>query len=192
MDTAVLTDPISILWRRIDLPGHEIATLAALGECWELSGTAIFTSPKGPCKLDYAVICDSAWRTKAARISGMVGGDAVSLIVSADAQRRWHLNGTECPAVEGCIDIDLGFSPSTNLLPIRRLALNVDEEAAVKAAWLPFPSLAFEPLPQLYRRDGATTWHYESRGGVFVRKLEVNAAGFVTSYPDVWQAEFAL
>jgi hypothetical protein len=92
--------------------------------------------------------------------------------------------------VAGCIDIDLGFSPSTNLLPIRQLSLAVGEEAEVRAAWLPFPSLMFELFSQVYRREGARTYRYESGGGTFVRMLEVNAAGFVTSYPGLWQAEW--
>ena len=178
----------TILWRRLDLPGHEIAMLDAVDGGWKLSGTAVFLSQQGPSKLDYAVICDANWRTNSARISGVIGGDTVSRIVTVDAQRRWHLDGVESGGVEGCIDIDLGFSPSTNLLPIRRLALDVGEEATVMAAWLPFPSLRFEVLPQLYRREADMTYRYESRGGLFVRTLEVNHAGFVTSYPDFWQA----
>jgi hypothetical protein len=89
------------------------------------------------------------------------------------------------------VDIDLGFSPSTDFLPIRRLALNVGEEAVVRAAWLPFASLVFEVLPRVYRRDGARTYRCESGGGSFVRVLEVNAVGFVISYPGLWQAESA-
>ena len=181
----------TILWRRVDLPGHEIAMLDALDEGWKLSGTAIFLSEQGPSMLDYEVICDSTWQTNSAQISGEIGGNAVNLIVSANAERRWHLNGVECGAVKGCVDIDLGFSPSTNLLPIRRLVLDVGGEATVKAAWLPFPSLRLELLRQLYRRQGDRTYHYESRGGLFVRTLEVNRVGFVTSYPDFWQAESA-
>jgi hypothetical protein len=87
------------------------------------------------------------------------------------------------------VDIDLGFSPSTNLLPIRRLKLAVGEEAEVRAAWLSFPSLRFELLSQMYRREAERTYRYESGGGTFVRTLEVNAAGLVTSYPGLWQAE---
>jgi hypothetical protein len=34
----------TILWRRLNLPGHEIATLEELDECWKLSGTALFLS----------------------------------------------------------------------------------------------------------------------------------------------------
>jgi hypothetical protein len=121
----------------------------------------------------------------------LIGDREIDLSVSVDAEARWRLNGTECPAVAGCVDIDLGFSPSTNLLPIRRLSLTVGEEVAVKAAWLPFPSLVFEVLPQVYRREGERTYRYESGGGTFMRVLEVSAVGFVTDYPGLWQAESA-
>jgi uncharacterized protein len=116
----------------------------------------------------------------------------IDLTISVDAKLRWLLNllnGTERAAVEGSTDLDLGFSPSTNLLPIRRLALAVGEEAKVSAAWLPFPSLEFEILPQVYGRVTEPTYRYESRGGSFVRTLEVDATGFVTSYPGLWRAE---
>ena len=179
----------SMLWRRLDVPGHEIGRLVSRGDRRELSGTAVFADEKGPCHLDYLVICDDAWWTRSARVRGAIGDREIDLDVSVDTERRWCANGEEYPAVEGCLDIDLGFSPSTNLLPIRRLSLAVGEEAPVRAAWLPFPSLTFELLPQTYRREGELTYRYESSGGSFVRILEVNAAGFVTSYPGLWQAE---
>src|SRR5690606_5431759 len=101
----------------------------------------------------------------------------------------WSLNGEPCPSVAGCIDIDLGFTPATNLLPIRRLALAVGQQAEVRAAWLPFPALALEPLPQLYRRQAEHTYHYESNGGSFVRTLEVDDVGLVVRYPGLWEKE---
>lgn len=89
----------------------------------------------------------------------------------------------------GCIDIDLAFSSSTNMLPIRRLDLAIGQEAKVRAAWLRFPSFTLEPLDQLYRRIDAATYRYESAGGVFVTELQVNAAGFAALYPNLWQVE---
>jgi len=108
-----------ILWRRIDFPGHEVATLDLVDGRWQLSGTAVFLSERGPCKLEYAVFCTSAWRTESAQVTGVIGGHRLNLVVAVNSERRWYLNGSECCAVEGCMDIDLGFSPSTNLLPIR-------------------------------------------------------------------------
>lgn len=88
----------------------------------------------------------------------------------------------------GCIDLDLNFSPSTNLLPIRRLGLAVGQEAAARAAWLRFPSFTLEPLDQRYRRIDAATYRYESAGG-FAADLAVDAAGVVTRYPGFCEVE---
>jgi hypothetical protein len=116
----------------------------------------------------------------------------VALDLAADEGRHWQLNDVQCPAVAGCLDIDLSFSPATNLLPIRRLGLSVAGAADVRAAWLGFPTLALEPLDQLYERIGPTTYRYATADGQFRRELEVNAAGFVTQYPGLWRAEATL
>jgi uncharacterized protein len=178
-----------ILWRRLDCPGHEVGRLERRHDGWELSGTAVFTHDDRPCKLDYVVTCAPDWHTQAARITGIIGVREVDLRVAVNRERTWYLNGAECPAVAGCLDIDLGFSPSTNLLPIRRLSLAVGQEAEVKAAWLPFPGLTLDLLPQLYRRQDQHLYRYESGGGVFVRLLEVSAVGLVTHYPGLWVEE---
>src|SRR5262249_31826864 len=124
-----------------------------------------------------------------AKIIGTIGDKEINVEISVNEDQRWYLNGVESSAVTGCIDIDLGFSPSTNLLPIRRLALAVGQQAEVRAAWLPFPSLTFELLPQVYKRESEHKYKYESRGGAFTRFLEVNESGFVTDYPGIWIAE---
>lgn len=128
----------SIIWRRLEMdqPGHEFCCQSLRNSAWHLRGTAVFAHDRQPCRLDYALVCNFKWETESAAISGWVGKNAVSaeISVSADPSRRWHINGQECPAVSGCIDLDLAFSPSTNLLPIRRLGLEVGKEAKVRAA----------------------------------------------------------
>lgn len=181
----------TILWRRLDLPGHEIGRLGRSESGWELSGTAVFVHEGRPCELRYAVSCDGGWRTLAARVHGTAGDTPVDLEIGVGEDRRWYVGGTHRPSVAGCDDVDLGFSPSTNLLPIRRLALDVGEEAEVTAAWLSFPALELEPLRQRYRREGDSTYRYESAGGRFVRTLEVRPSGLVTLYPGLWQEETA-
>jgi hypothetical protein len=181
---------MSVIWRRVDQPGHEAARLSPQESGWRLTGTAVFASDGRPCRLDYAVVCDPDWRTHSGRVTGWLGKDLVEVEVAADAG-RWRLNGVECRDVAGCLDLDLNFSPSTNLLPIRRLGLAVGAEARVRAAWLRFPSFALEPLDQLYRRTGDASYRYESGGGAFVRDLRVDATGFVIDYPGFWQLEGA-
>ncbi len=179
----------SMLWRRVDQPGHDAARLVFEDPSWHLSGAAVFVHDGEPCRLDYLIACNSRWETKFGRVTGWVGDRAVEIGVSADASGRWFINRNECEEVKGCVDLDLNFSPSTNLLPIRRLNLAIGEEAHVRAAWLRFPSLALEPLDQRYRRADATTYVYESAGGEFVAELRVNEAGFVVDYPNLWAYE---
>ena len=179
----------AILWRRLDRPGHEYARLWWDGTRWQLAGIAIFQHEQQPCRLDYSVVCDGQWLTQGGRVTGWVGDKAIDVEVAVDASKIWRINGTECPEVAGSIDLDLNFSPSTNLLPIRRLNLSIGEQAQVNAAWLRFPDFTLEPLQQIYRRVDDVIYRYESAGGKFVADLKVNAVGLVTWYPQVWAAE---
>ena len=66
---------------------------------------------------------------------------------------RWFENGRENLMVQGAIDIDLGWSPSTNTLPIKRLKLGIGQRSGeFVAAWVRFPGLTLQPLPQEYLR----------------------------------------
>ena len=177
-----------ILWRRLDQPGHEAARLLARESGWTLTGTAVFAHETRPCRLDYVIACDVGWRTVSTHVTGWVGKETIDVAITVDTRGGWWMNERECAAVAGCDDVDLNFSPSTNLLPIRRLKLDVGESARVRAAWLRFPSFALEPFEQTYRRLGPAAYRYESAGG-FAADLEVDADGFVTRYGDIWAAE---
>jgi uncharacterized protein len=180
---------ISILWRRLDRPGHEACRVERRADGWGVSGSSVFGGVGGPCRLDYSIVTDAAWRTVSARVEGWSGERSIAIEIAADSRSRWSMNGEPQPAVEGCIDIDLNFSPSTNLLPIRRLALPVGKEATVRAAWLRFPSFTLEPLEQRYLRAAERAYCYESAGGGFVADLEVDDFGLVTRYPGFFEVE---
>jgi hypothetical protein len=178
----------SILWHSFVFPGHEACRLFSRDSHWHLQGTAVFSYEQQPCRLNYQVACDSAWRSLSANVEGWLGNRIVSIQIHVDRAGYWQLNQVGQPDVTGCIDIDLNFSPSTNLIPIRRLNLAVGQAAEVKAAWLRFPSFKLEPLTQQYRRLDQSTYRYESSGGQFVADLKVNRSGFVLDYPALWQA----
>jgi hypothetical protein len=137
------------------------------------------------------VVCDPAWRTVSARITGWLDMTPLDVAVGVDAGRRWTLDGRSCLALQGCDDIDLSFSPATNLLPLRRTRLGVGARVSVRAAWLRFPAVALESLDQTYERVSESRYRYESGGGSFVAMLETNTVGFVTHYPGLWQLEGA-
>lgn len=173
-----------MLWRRLDVPGHEYCQLHAR----ELRGVALFTYQSQPCRLDYEIAYEPDWSTNEASVRGVVGEHDIDVVVRVIGG-QWQLNGEPVPAVDGCIDVDLNFSPSTNLLPIRRLRLAVGDEARVRAAWLRFPTFALEPLEQSYRRLSERRYRYSSAGGRFVAELDVDESGLPLRYGDIWRAE---
>jgi uncharacterized protein len=176
----------TMLWRRLDKPGHEAARLIETSDGWNLSGCAVFRHDGAPVRLDYMIACDSDWRTHYALVVGWIGRREIHREITVDMGHRWTLDGEDVPHVAGCVDVDLNFSPSTNLLPIRRLALAPGESGTVRAAWLRFPEFTLEPLEQLYRRESEDRYHYTS--GEFASTLRVNEAAFVLDYPPAWTA----
>jgi hypothetical protein len=181
----------SVLWRRLDQPGHESALLNEGAAGAVIEGTAVFSESGRPCRLDYRIVCDAVWRTLSARVTGWLDTTTVDIAIGVDAARGWTINGRSCPDLHGCDDIDLSFSPATNLLPIRRTQLAVGAQASVRAAWVRFPAVTLKSLDQTYERVSESRYRYESGGGSFVAMLETNAVGFVTRYPGLWQLEEA-
>ena len=60
----------TILWRRVDNPGHDACRLLALGDAWRLEGTAVFRQEGVPACLTYKVDCDANWRTREGAVHG--------------------------------------------------------------------------------------------------------------------------
>jgi hypothetical protein len=179
----------TILWRRLDLPGFESSQLISNPSSWVLKGGAVFLAENAPCRLTYRIECDEDWRTREVTVEGWLGNEVIDLRLKHDGLGNWLLNEKECPQVEGCLDVDLNFSPSTNLLPIRRLKLEPGREAEARAAWLRFPEFTLERLDQVYLRNGINSYRYGSADGEFQPELEVNSTGFVIRYADAWVAE---
>jgi len=180
----------SIIWRRLDIPGHETARIYGDGDRWYLDGAAIFVFEHKPCRLEYLIECGPDWRTAFVNIDGWVGDDLIEIEISVSDRGGWVLNGEKIAAVRGCSDIDLNFSPVTNLLPIRRLNISAGELKKVRAAWLRFPSFDLEPLDQIYTALDETTVLYESGSGTrFTTELKVDGTGLVVEYPGYWKSE---
>ena len=184
-----MTDRDTILWQRLDVPGHETAVLCPDPDGWQLSGVAVFAATQHPCRLEYEIACDARWFTRRCSVNGYIGATPVNLDVVRSRSGEWTVGGTPSSTLHACDDVDLEFSPATNLLPIRRLGLAVGASATVRAAWIRFPNLTIEVLEQVYTRLSTERYLYESAGGAFRRELMVDTMGFVSEYPGLWRAE---
>ena len=139
-------------------------------------------------RLSYDVTCDLAWRQQG-HVQGWLGADSLEFRMARTPAGMWSLNGVVMPNVGDCIDLDFGFTPATNLLQLRRLALDEGQVAEAPAAWLDVPAATFELLPQRYERRGEATYWYEAPSLGYAALLEVAPTGFVRRYPGLWEAE---
>jgi hypothetical protein len=183
--------PAPILWRRLDLPGHDSATLHLGADEAVLSGMAVFHEGE-PTALAYFIHTDRDWLTAEGHVWGWYGTQAVDLRLHRDDAGTWTLNDEPCPEVQDCMDLDLSFTPATNLLPLRRLALAVGQSAEVRSAWLEWPGIRLSLLVQRYARRTETEYDYESDlpgGELFRTTLRVQPDGWVLDYGGLWRAE---
>ncbi len=181
---------VSILWRRLDTPGHDACRLDRNGAGWRLEGTAVFRHGGVPAQLAYYVLCDSTWRPYQGHVRGWLGAEAVEFNIVRTKAGEWTLNGSAQPSVGACVDLDFGFTPATNSLQLRRLALDVGRAADAPAAWLSGLSAGtLEILPQRYERRSETTYWYEAPSVGYADLLDVDLNGFILRYPGLWEAE---
>ena len=179
----------TILWRRLDSPGHDSCCLWKSGDGWQLSGTAIFLHDQRPCLLSYEVNTDSNWATCTANISGYVGKSIIALAIARTPNNYWSINNMELQEAADCIDLDLGFTPATNLIAIRRLSLAIGARSPANAAWLDFPDFTLKQLEQHYHRLSHDRYAYAAPDVGYADVLEVNDDGAIARYPQLWEQE---
>jgi uncharacterized protein len=175
------------LWRQLDRAGMEHCRLTGDELAFSFDGAVVTMDLDVPWRVDYGIVCDTDWRTCVVSVTAVSGTSDRTLNLSAGEGGRWRVNGAARPDLDGCLDVDLGFSPSTNTLPIRRLAPGLGESVTIDAAWVEFPSLEVRRAPQRYTRTGARVYRFEHLATEFVADIEVDDAGLVVAYPQGWE-----
>ncbi|GAA0524876.1 putative glycolipid-binding domain-containing protein [Paractinoplanes ferrugineus] len=198
--------PDSLFWERTDTTGVE-HTLIDARNGLHARGTILAVKPV-PFTCRYELRTDSGWAT--AHLDVTVEGAGFKRSVRLElAARRWRAvtaeqgsldaelsaaghPGAGLPGIEdpdllfGAYDVDLGGSPLTNTLPIRRLNLLKAETGVahrISVAWVLLPSLEVVQADQIYTPLSANSIRYASE--TFSADLTVDDDGFVVDYPGL-------
>ena len=177
----------TVLWQNERDQSLEYGLLAPTEAGFLLAGTVLLAVDGAPTRIDYRVTVDGLWQTAGADVALLSGDREQCITLSVDNERRWWRNGAEIVGCRGCVDVDLGFTPATNTLPLRRLDFSKRASHETTAAWLRFPELGVEPLPQRYTRLSAGRYRYESFQHNFRAELDVDEQGLVVRYGALWR-----
>jgi hypothetical protein len=137
----------------------------------------------------YRVTCDASWRTREGTVNGWIGERDCELRITRTAEGLWTLNHNTIRDLEGCIDLDFGFTPATNLSQLRRLALEIGQAADLPVAWLDVTAGTLAFLYQRYERRATNAYRYESPRFNYIAQLTVRPSGFVSDYPGLWEED---
>jgi hypothetical protein len=176
------------LWTPWDGVGLDHAQLRADAAGASLDGLALVMADGAIWRVAYAIACDAQWRVRDVRVSASSRAGQRASRLNADGDGHWTTaDGAPLPQLDGCVDVDLAFSPVTNTLPIRRLSLAPGATAELRVVYLTLPELAPVPDGQRYTRLAADRYRYESADDDFRAELPVDAHGLVRDYPGLFR-----
>ena len=196
------------VWLKDDPVGMEHAELSIGGSGLTARSVAIGSSPV-PYRLDLELAVEQGWVTRRLALAAVGDGWARSLVLDRDVDGSWRGTSTESgappPALDeakpahvvfpvdipgAVVDVDVQWSPVTNLMPIRRLGLTtVGVEGRFTMAWVSVPTLAVTLDDQRYTvlgvDRGDVCVRFDSGDGLFAAVLRCDSDGVVLDYPGI-------
>lgn len=182
-----MTGPV-VLWRHLDTEGHDCCRLNLEPDGWSLEGQSVFVHDAGPVSLSYRVDATTDWRTTSALVAGWIGSDEIDIRIVHFDSGAWLFNDTPQDLPSNIVDLDLGFTPATNLLPLRRLPLDIGARDAAPAAYFDLSERRLSVLDQSYTRLDAENYAYAAPAFGYEAVLTADATGFVRRYPHLFEA----
>jgi len=177
-----------ILWHCASLASSEYASLSDLDDGHRLQGMTVTALEDHPCHIEYLAAVDAAWSPSFATATITTPTQVRTRHLERDMNGHWRLDGQAAVHLDGCTDVDLGWTPATNTIPIRRLDLAVGDTETISAAWIRFPELDVVASAQRYTRLADNRWRYQSGQYDFDLTTDV-ASGLVLAYgDDLWRA----
>src|SRR3954447_19912242 len=175
-----------VLWRGVDTWRAEAATIELTGEGLIATGTQLGADPE-PYRLDYRLDASAGHVTRSIVVVARGDGWRRELELRRDSDGVWSGTGGAA-ALAGALDCDLGFSPLTNTLPIRRSGVHRHAGAEdFVMAWISVPDLAVSASAQRYEHVRPGVVRYVDRGTFdgFTAEPEVDEDGLVLRYPGL-------
>ena len=192
------------VWQGLDEWRVEVARVRIDGTRLAASGVQV-AGGAAPYRLDYALETGERFVTRSLQVGVEGPGWRRSLRLARADDGTWSAESAAtgeadlpppASAATGlgeALDCDLGLSPITNLMPIRRDDLHREPGAReITVGWVAVPELTVVPARQLYEHlhadeDGSVV-RFRSLDGEFAgfeAELELDRDGLVTLYPEL-------
>jgi len=192
-----------LVWEWLERPGLDVAAVSrAPGEDTVVDGHVVVSWDGELLDLRYRLAVDGDWVFREVTLQIDLAGDTRHLTLRHD-DAGWSADGAPRPDLADAVDIDIMATPFTNTLPIRRADWSPGQVRDFTMAYIRLPDLVVVPVKQRYTALSPGRFRYELVPGAsyaapsdapgyhgvddgFTAELDVDADGFVLSYPPYW------
>jgi hypothetical protein len=175
-----------VIWRRnLDDRSFEECVVTTRPDGVGIVGHVIAAQDGAPLVVRYDIDCSNNWSARSVMIEQKLG-DVTRHLKLERRNDGWLVDSINDARLDGCAEPDLGLTPSTNALAIRRLDLAIGQAAVIRCAWIKFPALSVEPSLQRYERLGERDYRYTNVASGFTALVAVDALALPVSYENTW------
>src|SRR5690606_31223212 len=131
------------------------------------------------------------WEIVSAAVYGMIGARNIEFHVNR-YEGMWLLNEMPVSGLEHLCDFDLGFTPASYLMLLKRAAPRLHETRTLPVARLDIESGQLIEAPQIFTRTGTMEiWHESPQTG-YAAQIDLAPDGFVMRCPGLCEAVIAI
>lgn len=174
-------------WEGLQYNSQEICQVKTLKDTIEVNGSIKGDHEGWFFYIQYHIIVNQAWHAMELAISINMNNKTDDFLFRGNGEGAWQFNGKNAPELEGCIDVDISFTPFTNTLPIRRLNLNPGETREIKVLYVDVLEKKVSLLKQQYRCMAAGSYRYRNVPNDFEAVIRTDENGYVTDYPGLFK-----
>jgi uncharacterized protein len=178
-----------LIWQHHEAPGWEHVRVMTDHPGWTVFDSILVREHAGQVlRGGYTLVTDKEWRALELRLMIETSPGAMEGIhLLSEGQGRWtDADENHMPQLDGCLDLDIQWSPLTNSLPINRIPLREGEESEIQVAYISLPQLAVTPITQRYLRLNDSEVRYISGTRDFESEITHDEEGYVVSYPTLF------
>lgn len=174
--TAFPADGFTARWQTWDTVYEEVLTLRWENEGWTATGEV------GREKIHYVMRLSPLWQVRQMLLFRDM--EEPDLWLATDGAGRWgEMNGAHRTELDGCRDLDLGCSPFTMMLPVRRLPVDIGDEFEVPVINVDVDTLSVIRSSRSFSRTAERSWSLREGPDGVPRELTLDEYGLVLDDP---------
>lgn len=140
-----------------------------------------------PWQVNYTLTLNPRWEAQTVFIEVMSEQNYTISLHKNELQQWMNEKGEHLAAFDGCVDVDISFTPFTNSLPINRLQLTKGEGQDIRVVYVDVRNGVIKTVKQRYLNKGNQIYKYENEDSGYISELIIDKDGYVVDYPGIWQ-----